>query len=327
VIPPRLWRVSEQFGGGVKQEMSAAPAVSVIIPHFNDLKGLDACLCALERQTYPAAQMQVIVGDNGSPQGLAAVEEAVRGRARVVLVQERGAGPARNGAVAHATHEILAFTDSDCVPEPRWLEEGVRALADYDFVGGHVTVLVEDEARLTPVEAFERVFAFDFKTYIERKGFTGSGNLFCPANLFAHVGGFRVGVSEDYEWSKRAQAHGYRLGYAPRAIIGHPARRTWEELTRKWRRLNIETYGLSADVRGRRLRWLLRSLALPASAVVHTPKVLFSPKLKTASERLGGLAVLYGIRFWRLCDGLALLLGDRRATGAAAPAADAADAR
>jgi GT2 family glycosyltransferase len=286
------------------------PSVTVIVPHFNDLVRLDICLAALEAQTYPRDRFRVIVADNASPQGLATVRAVAKGRAEVILVEERGAGPARNGAAQLATSDLLAFTDSDCVPEPQWLEAGIGALSRYDFVGGHVAVLVEDELRMTPTEAFERVFAFDFKTYIERKGFTGSGNLFCPRALFEAVGGFRVGVSEDYEWSKRALAAGFRLGYEPRAVVGHPARRNWDELTRKWRRVNIETYGLSAGRKGRHLRWLLRSLALPASAVVHTPRVLFSRKLHGFFARVGGLAVLYGIRFWRVWDALRLLRDD-----------------
>ena len=294
------------------------PSVTVIIPHFNDLERLDICLAALQVQTYPRDRVRVIVADNASPQGLEAVQAVAGARAEVVLVTERGAGPARNGAAALATSELLAFTDSDCVPEPQWLEAGIGALARYDFVGGHVTVLVDDEARMTPTEAFERVFAFDFKTYIEQKGFTGSGNLFCARTLFETVGGFRVGVSEDYEWSKRALAAGFRLGYEARAVVGHPARRNWDELTRKWRRVNAETYGLSAGRSGRRLRWLLRSLALPASALVHTPRMLFSPKLSGLSARIGGLGVLYGIRFWRLWDAVGLLTRDDPA--AAAPA-------
>ncbi|WP_293678613.1 glycosyltransferase [uncultured Phenylobacterium sp.] len=284
------------------------PTVSVIIPHYNDLVGLDKCLNALQRQTYPSELVEVVVADNASPQGLESVERVAAGRAKVISVEERGAGPARNGAVAHATGEVLAFTDSDCVPEPQWLVEGVRGLDTYDFVGGSVTVLVEDEEHVTPPEAFERVFAFDFKTYIQVKGFTGSGNLFCAKPLFESVGGFRVGVSEDYEWSKRAQSHGHRLGYAPNAVVGHPARRTWAELTRKWKRLNVETYGLSEGQPLRRVKWLFRTLLLPASAVVHTPKVLFSPRLKTLSQRIDGLCVLYAIRFWRLQDALKLLL-------------------
>ncbi len=287
--------------------MNDRQTVSVIVPHFRDFEHLDVCLASLQAQTYPADLVQVIVGDNVSPEGVERVRAVAGARAEVVVVEERGAGPARNGAVAKATGEILAFIDSDCVAEPHWLEEGVRALKDYDFVGGHVHVLVEDEARMTPVEAWERVFAFDFKTYIERKGFTGAGNLFCPRSLFQTVGGFRVGVSEDYEWSKRAQSHGFKLGYAPRAAVGHPARRDWAELTRKWLRLNSETYRLSAGRPGRRLKWALRSLLLPASAVAHTPRVFTHPGLHTLGQRLGALRVLYAIRLWRMADTLRVL--------------------
>jgi GT2 family glycosyltransferase len=290
--------------------MSEQPTVSVIIPHFNDLTNLENCLAALQAQSYPATRLQVIVADNASPQGLAAVKATAGDRAEVVLVEERGAGPARNGGAAKATGEVLAFIDSDCVANPRWIEEGVAALSRYDFVGGQVTVLVGDERHMTPVEAWERVFAFDFKTYIEKKGFTGSGNLFCPRALFETVTGFRAGISEDYEWSKRAQSRGFKLGYAPKAIVGHPARPNWDELKRKWRRLNIETYGLSAGLRGRRLRWLLRSLLLPLSAVAHTPKVLTSPGLHTVGQRFGALRVLYAIRFWRVLDSWSVLARD-----------------
>ena len=99
---------------------------------------------------------------------------------------------------------LFAFTDSDCVPAPDWLKEGMAALADYDFVGGRVDVSVADERSVTPTEAFEKVFAFDFETYINRKGFTGSGNLFVPRTIFEAVGGFRNAVSEDVDWSRRA---------------------------------------------------------------------------------------------------------------------------
>lgn len=299
------------------------PRVSVIIPHYNDLGGLEICLASLEAQTYPADRFEIVVADNGSSQGLAAVEAVVRGRARVVLVEERGAGPARNGAVAVSTGEVLAFIDSDCVADPPWIEEGVRALGGHDFVGGHVKVLVSDEDRMSAVEAFERVFAFDFKTYIEKKGFTGSGNLFCPADLFRAVGGFRVGVSEDTEWSFRARAHGYTLGYAPKAVVGHPARRTWDQLRVKWRKTVRESYGLAGDKPGRTARWTLKALALPLSAIAHTPRVLFSPKLNTLSQRLGGVGVLYAIRFWRIKDSLAVMLDDLRARRRAAGAGQA----
>ena len=290
-----------------KGDEASLPTVSVIIPHFNDLANLDRCLTLLADQTYPSGRLEVVVGDNDSPQGLAEVKRAVAGRAKVVLVRERGAGPARNGAVAASSGAILAFIDSDCRPEPQWISEGVQALGSHDFVGGRVTVAIDDWKALTPVEAFERVFAFNFKDYILRKGFTGSGNLFCRREVFQAVGGFRTGVSEDVDWSRRATGAGFRLGYAPKAVIGHPARRDWAELVRKWRRLNQETFGLACERRGGRIWWLMRSLALPLSAVAHTPRVLFSDQLYTLRQRLMALQVLYAIRLWRLQAALRLM--------------------
>jgi GT2 family glycosyltransferase len=287
------------------------PEVSVIIPHYQDLAGLEICLAALDRQTYPKDRFEIVIADNNSPVGLEAVNAVVAGRAKVVLVTEKGAGPARNGAVAASRGGIFAFIDSDCVAEPAWLAEGLAALERFELVGGHVGVLVADAARMTPTEAFERVFAFDFKTYIEKKGFTGAGNMFCRRELFDRVGGFRNGVSEDVDWSRRAVATGASLGYAPRAVVGHPARRTWAELSGKWRRINAETFGLMAQQPNARLRWLLRNLLMPLSAVAHVPKVLASRELDTAGQRLDAIATLFRLRFWRLGDALRLL----RSTG------------
>lgn len=283
--------------------------LSVVIPHYNDLRGLDACLSAIGRQTLRPDE--VIVADNASPQGERAVADVIAGRARLVVVPERGAGPARNGGVAVAAGEILAFTDSDCVPEPAWLEQGLAALATADFVGGAMRVLVDDEASLTPSEAFERVFAFDNETYVLRRGFTVTANLIAPRKVFDATGGFRVGVSEDVDWCHRAGKLGYRIGYAPAAAVGHPARRTWSELRRKWERLNAEGFALSGEARNARLKWFVKALAMPLSAVAHTPKVLGSGALSSLGDRFKALGVLYRLRLWRAVDCMRLL-GDAR---------------
>jgi len=278
-----------------------------VIPHYQDLDGLAHCLARLERQTFPKDAFEIVVADNASPAGEAAVAAVVAGRARLVVCTEQGAGPARNAGVAASTGEILAFTDSDCLPEPGWLEGGLAALERFDFVGGRMEVSVADPAHLAPTEAFESVFAFDNEKYVRRMGFTVTANLFCARKVFDAVGGFRVGVSEDKDWSHRARDAGYRIGYAVDAVVGHPARRTWVELQRKWRRLNQETFALALDrPRGRPL-WFLRLLALPPSAVAHTPRVLTSRALRSWKPRVLALGVLYRLRLWRFADGLRLL--------------------
>lgn len=291
--------------------LNTHPFVSVIVPHYQDLDGLRICLASLEAQNYPRDRFEVVVGDNNSPIGVAAVTEAVAGRARVVVVTEKGAGPARNGAVAASKGAVLAFIDSDCVAEAEWLTEGVAGLDRFDLVGGHVRVLVRNPDDMTPAEAFERVFAFDFKTYIEKKGFTGAGNMFCRREVFDRAGVFRVGLSEDLEWSRRAVSTGARLGYAPGAVVGHPARITWEQLRDKWRRLNAETFGLMDGQMGQRTKWLMRNALMPLSAIAHTPKVLTSRELNTGRQRLQALGMLYRLRLWRMLDAVTLLMSTR----------------
>lgn len=292
-----------------------APFVSVIVPHFCDLQRLPQCLEALRRQTYSPDCFEVIVVDNGSPDGRAVQDTASRGGAIFRYAPEKGAGPARNKGVATSRGIILAFTDSDCIPEPGWLEAGVAALTATDIVGGRMKVLPRAPAHPTAVEAFEQVFAFDNKRYVSRKGFSVSANLFCTRAVFARVGEFRTGVSEDLDWCGRALGVGYRLAYASHAIVGHPARRTWHDLVLKWRRVDAETYSLFATRPAGRLMWLLRSFALPVSAVVHTPRALTSRALTNWSQRMSALWILYRIRTWRLFDALGLLMRERTRGG------------
>lgn len=284
--------------------------VSVIVPHYRDLAGLDACLTALTAQT--ARAHQIIVADNNSPEGAARLAEVIAGRAELTIVETPGAGPARNGGVAVATGDTLAFTDSDCLPQAEWLANGLRALAGYDFVGGAMDVLVQDENHITAAEAFERVFAFDNRAYVLQKQFTVTANLFCSRTVFDDVGGFRVGVSEDLEWCKRAAQKGYRIGYAPDALVGHPARRTWADLKKKWSRLDREAFELALEAPAGRLRWLLKALVMPLSALAHAPKALTSSTLSRLPDRVKATLMLFRLRCWRSCDCLALLVAEGR---------------
>jgi GT2 family glycosyltransferase len=275
-----------------------SPLVSVIVPHYNDLEHLAPSLDALRRQTLPRESFEVIVADNNSPGGVAAVKR-IAPDVVVVPAPEQGAGPARNAGVAVARGTYLAFIDSDCVADRDWLREGIAALERYDYVGGQVVTDLGDPAHITPAEAYEAVFAFNFKKYIEKDKFSGSGNLFLPKAIFARVGGFRAGVSEDMDWCRRANAMGYRLGYAERAIVHHAARRDWAELRRKWDRVVAERLRSAADQPGWRLRWMAYAAEVAMSPVVHWIAVLRSPRLPTLRAKCYGLIGLFRIRAYR----------------------------
>src|SRR5262245_5738645 len=170
----------------------ANESVSVVIPHYEDFDNLDRCLSALASQTHNG-RIEILVADNGSPSGEKYLIDAIAGRARWVIVRERGAGPTRNGGVAASRGTMLAFIDSDCVPSPGWLAEGIAALKSFDVAGGKIAVSTADRDQMSPVEAFEMVFAFDNKSYVEKKGFGVTANLFTFRHVFQRVGGFRNG--------------------------------------------------------------------------------------------------------------------------------------
>jgi GT2 family glycosyltransferase len=278
--------------------------VSVVVPHYQDLASLDACLTALSAQTFPKADYEIVVADNNSPAGIEAVEKVIAGRARLTVATEKGAGPARNAGVLATTGKLLAFTDCDCVPEPGWLAAGIAALAKTPVIGGRMTV--STSAHKSGAEAFESIFAFDNENYVKRKGFTVTANLFCSRATFEAVGPFRTGVSEDTEWCWRARDLGYPIAYAPDAVCSHPARPDWPALVKKTARINEESY-LLARSRGETTGWIAKQLAMPLSIVAHAPRVVFARNL-TTGERVSALATLARIRLWRLGDAMRLIV-------------------
>lgn len=304
------------FNDQVQQDYSADretvnPRVSVIIPHYNDLANLGRCMALLRAQTLPQDAFEVIVADNNSRCGLDEVRLACGDRAHVISAPIQGAGPARNAAVEASRGEILAFIDSDCRPAPEWLERGIAALETAQIVGGRVDVDYEDPDHPTAVETFERVFAFNFKRYIEEVGFSGSGNMFVPRATFEDVGDFRNQVAEDFDWGQRAVAAGYAFRYAPDAVVSHPARREWTELTQKWRKASREAFAVAIEKPNGRFLWFVRSFAVLASPFVHWVTVMRTDKLDNAQQRRQAVGVLFRIRLWRFLEANRLLFAGR----------------
>jgi glycosyltransferase involved in cell wall biosynthesis len=286
----------------------AGPKVSVVVPHFNDLANLRTCLHLLKAQTLPAGDFEIIVADNDSACGIDAVR-AVCGDLMCLHVRERGAAAARNAAVAQSRGLHLAFIDSDCQPARDWLERGLAALEAADMAGGRVDVTVGNDRNLTPVEAFERVFAFNNERYVKVEAFSVTANMFVPRAVFEAVGGFRSGVAEDKDFGQRAAAQGFRWTYAPDVRVAHPARRDWAELRAKWRRLTREAYNIERQKPAGHLRWLTRAWAMLLSPFVHAVPILWSPKLHRFRDQLNAIGILFRIRWWRFIEAHRILIG------------------
>jgi GT2 family glycosyltransferase len=230
------------------------------------------------------------------------------GHGRIVFASEKGAFAARNMGVRSAEGDVLAFIDSDCIADPQWLARGMAALSKTDIASGRIDVFPANTENLTPTEAFEIVFAFNNKRYIEQELFSVTASLFVRRKDFLRVGGFRPFVAEDKEWCHRAVRAGLALSYIDDIVVSHPARQTFAELRRKWERLGIQGYFYAKESTGGLVGWWLRSLLLPLSSLTAVPQVLRSRKISGMRSRLGALAVLIAIRLYRFGQAQSLLI-------------------
>lgn len=278
---------------------SAAGLVSIVVPHLNDYENLDICLSLLQKQSFSKTRTEIIVADNGSSRGIEAVRKLVGDRGRVVEVAERGAAPARNAGVFAARGEALAFIDSDCRPDERWLEEGLAELELSDFAGGRVDVLVDNQERLTSAETFEKVFAFQNERYVIELGFSVTASMFIKRSVFEDVGGFQNGVPEDRDWCERARSKGYQIRFASKSIVWHPARRTMAELRRKWRRITLEWCEGERRKGTGPMVMLLRQWVVLFSILPHALVLITTNRLSGLGPRLRAIGALAQIRVYR----------------------------
>jgi glycosyltransferase involved in cell wall biosynthesis len=205
------------------------PAVSVVVPTRDRLTALEACLGALDRQTF-AERLEVVVVDDGSIAG-DEVARIVARHANARLVQQSAAGPAaaRNAGARHAGGETLCFTDDDCLPQVDWVEELMVAIDDgADAVAGWT--LNPPGALAAASEIISRAPA------LASEPFAPSNNLACRKAVFEAVPfdeSYQRAAAEDRDWCLRLIATGHTLRSQPSARILHQPNLTLSSFLRR----------------------------------------------------------------------------------------------
>ena len=217
--------------------------VSVIVPVFNDAQRLKVCLEALETQSYPQGYYEVIVIDNGSDPNQN-IKGIVSQFTQTIYTYESipGSYTARNKGLSVAKGEIIAFTDSDCIPRQNWLEKGVDSLVEAKNCGlvvGKIDVFFQDPNNPTAVELYESVTAFPQEQLLMQYHGAANANIFTFKKVFDQVGLFDDNLKSigDLDWGERVYQNGYSQIYQPEALIYHPARTSWQELY--WRTISL----------------------------------------------------------------------------------------
>ena len=97
------------------------PFLSVIVPLFDRAESVEQCLISLREST--CTDYEILVADDGSPDGDAVAAAAAQYGARVIRIPEnRGPAVARNAAARAARGDVLVFVDADVTVHPDALD-------------------------------------------------------------------------------------------------------------------------------------------------------------------------------------------------------------
>lgn len=230
--------------------------VAVVVPTCARPELLRRCLAALERQTLPREQYEIIVVDD----------------------TELRSGPAaaRNRGWRKARAPVVAFTDDDTVPDPGWLKEGLAAIRrGGDAVVGRTVMPLHG----TPTD-YERN-----ESGLERAEFV-TANCFVRRSVLERLRGFdesfRVPWREDSDLHFRLLEHGYRIARAENAVVVHPVRPApWGVSLRQQRKVVFDALLFRKHPRlyreriRRAPRWDYYLIVLSLFAGLFVPSALF----------------------------------------------------
>ncbi len=212
-------------------------SVYVIIPNWNGIDLIAECLRSLEAQTLAHT---VIVVDNGSVDG--SNEVVKRDFPQVQLLEFMNnagfAGGVNRGIVPalQAGAEYIVLLNNDAVADPKWLEELVKE-AETGVTVGMVAakIVTQDGKNLDSTGDFYTTWGFPFP---RGRGEVDSGQYDNELNIFGASGGaslYRASMLkeiglfderffayfEDVDISFRARLAGWKVRYAPGAVVRH----------------------------------------------------------------------------------------------------------
>lgn len=182
------------------------PFVSVISPVLNGERHIRQCIEGLMNVDYPKGRYEIIFVDNGSSDGTVEIIKEYE-TVKLLVKENVKVGAVRNYGARHARGEILAFIDSDCIADRKWLQNAIHCLVDrqHGIVGSHYKVP-------NGCSLIGRAWAAR-SAYKRQEGeitYIPAGNLFISKELFDSVGGFDGSLlsSEDVDLCQRIRDKG-----------------------------------------------------------------------------------------------------------------------
>jgi len=217
---------------------------SIVVPIRNASRTLPHCLAALA--CLDPAPGEIILVDNGSTdESLSLIQRFAHDhfskRVQILAEQRRGAATARNTGARAAGGDVIAFTDSDCAPDPAWLGHLLAPLADPKVCA--VAGRVVSAPPASTVELFSALYTLQssekparYRRWTPWAGGFPTANFGIRRESFQELGGFDEEVQiygEDYDLCARLYEGGAEIAYAPDANVFHHHRVTLSSMLRQ----------------------------------------------------------------------------------------------
>lgn len=210
-----------------------SPSLSVIVPSLNSALVAET-LRALRGQTAADEIAEILVVGRDEP-GLVKEDHLIR----FVETPRPVTSPvARNIGIGAAKGSILTFTDADCIPQPVWLEQLLRAHGEgHSVVGGALSLEGNGYWQL----CYNVTMFHEFLTGRPRgtRSNLGAFSLSVTRQVVEQVGLMDESLdrSQDTDWTLRMRRAGYDLYFWPAAVVRHlPAVSGLAGLLRLWQR-------------------------------------------------------------------------------------------
>ena len=204
------------------------PLVSVVVCAYNAESTLDGCLSSLAVLAYPA--YEVIVVDDGSTDGTAAIMARHDFIRSVRFGANRGLSAARNAGLAAARGDIVAYTDADCLADPHWLDYLVATFRSTGMAAaGGPNLPPPEESLVASCVAVSPGGPLHVLIDDQEAEHVPGCNMAFRRDLLREIGGFDPifrAAGDDVDVCWRLQDRGHRIAFSPAAMVWHHRRNT-----------------------------------------------------------------------------------------------------
>ena len=212
------------------------PAISIVIPNYNGIRFIGQCLDSLRRSSF--ADYEVIVIDNGSTDGSRELVEQHYAWVRLIaLGRNTGFAVACNEGIRASQGDLIALLNNDIEVDEQWIGELVAGMERHPECGMGTSKMLFYDVRDVVYNTGDSFHVagkgggrgmgeHDRGQYESEEYVFGAcaGAGIYRRSLFDAIGFFDEDFfifAEDVDLNLRAQYHGFRCIYLPKAVVYH----------------------------------------------------------------------------------------------------------